>query len=184
MTRRDEIVRHAGELFRKKGYARTTVRDIGEKVGIQSGSLFRHFASKEEILLAVMVKSIDDIIAVIKSDLPKLEATSERLRALIRIELRAILNQLGEGFILSVTEWDYLSDDGKAAIAPHVERYNAVWVDILNEAQADGLIRIDNSVLRELLRGATRHVPAWFDQEGTISLDQLVDAIFEMATVR
>ena len=53
-SRKAELVRVAARLFRDHGYERTTVRDIGNAVGLQSGSLFYHFRTKEEILVAVM----------------------------------------------------------------------------------------------------------------------------------
>ena len=48
----------AAQLFKKKGYERTTVRDLAREVGIQSGSLFHHYKNKESILLAVMEETI------------------------------------------------------------------------------------------------------------------------------
>ena len=38
------------ELFSSKGYSETTIRDIATAVGITSGSIYGHFASKEAIL--------------------------------------------------------------------------------------------------------------------------------------
>src|SRR5690554_6288787 len=55
---RGRLLREAARLFREKGYERTTVRDLAAAVGIQSGSLFHHFRTKEEILKAVMVETI------------------------------------------------------------------------------------------------------------------------------
>ena len=51
---RGKLLQVAAHLFRNKGYERTTVRDLAGAVGIQSGSIFHHFKSKEEILRAVM----------------------------------------------------------------------------------------------------------------------------------
>ena len=59
-SRRMELVRAAARLFRDRGYERTTVRDIGNAVGLQSGSLFYHFRTKEEILVAVMALGISN----------------------------------------------------------------------------------------------------------------------------
>lgn len=55
---RGRLLKEAARLFRDKGYERTTVRDLAAAVGIQSGSLFHHFRTKEEILKAVMVETI------------------------------------------------------------------------------------------------------------------------------
>jgi AcrR family transcriptional regulator len=44
------ILRESLLLFAERGYGATTVRDIAERVGMLSGSLYAHFASKETIL--------------------------------------------------------------------------------------------------------------------------------------
>ena len=44
----------AAYLFHKQGYAKTTVRELANFIGIQSGSLFHHFTSKDDILANVM----------------------------------------------------------------------------------------------------------------------------------
>lgn len=60
--RRADVIATAGELFRLHGYERTTVRELARAVGLQSGSLFHHFRSKEEILVAVMSEGIEEVL--------------------------------------------------------------------------------------------------------------------------
>jgi AcrR family transcriptional regulator len=54
-ARRNEILVAAAEVFAEKGIVPATVRDIGQRVGILSGSLYHHFASKEEIIDEILV---------------------------------------------------------------------------------------------------------------------------------
>lgn len=59
-VRRREILETATAVFADKGIIATTVRDISERAGILSGSLYHHFSSKEEMIaeiLAPVVKS-------------------------------------------------------------------------------------------------------------------------------
>ena len=57
-TRRAELIAAASRLFKEQGYERTTVRDLAQAVGMQSGSLFYHFRTKEEMLVAVMASRL------------------------------------------------------------------------------------------------------------------------------
>ena len=52
--RREEILDAAAELFAAKGYTQTSTGDIMRRVGIAKGTLYYHFASKEEILDALL----------------------------------------------------------------------------------------------------------------------------------
>ena len=51
---RQEILDVALELFIEHGYDRTSLRAIAERVGVTKAALYYHFASKEDILLALV----------------------------------------------------------------------------------------------------------------------------------
>lgn len=51
MDTRKEILDTALDLFSKKGYYGTSIREIAEHVGIQKSSIYNHFNSKEDILI-------------------------------------------------------------------------------------------------------------------------------------
>ena len=66
----------AAKLFREKGYSRTTVRDLAAEVGILSGSIFHHFANKDEILFGVM----REVVSAMNASLPLSQSTVARFR--------------------------------------------------------------------------------------------------------
>lgn len=49
-SRRGELLELAAAMFAERGLRATTVRDIADGAGILSGSLYHHFASKEEMV--------------------------------------------------------------------------------------------------------------------------------------
>src|SRR3954453_4505468 len=61
--RRDHLVKLAAELFARKGFQATTVREIADEAGILSGSLYHHFDSKETIVDEVLSTFLDDLVA-------------------------------------------------------------------------------------------------------------------------
>ena len=48
------IVEHAMRLFWEHGYERTAISEIIAAAGVRSGSLYHFFATKEEVLVAVL----------------------------------------------------------------------------------------------------------------------------------
>src|SRR3954451_13883473 len=67
--RRAQILRVSAELFAELGYASTTVRNIAERTGLLSGSLYHHFDSKESILQEILRGFIDDLVDQIEEQL-------------------------------------------------------------------------------------------------------------------
>src|SRR6516162_5197506 len=59
-TAREEILDAAAELFTKIGYAGTSTRRIADAVGMRQASLYHHFATKDDILAALLAGTVDD----------------------------------------------------------------------------------------------------------------------------
>jgi AcrR family transcriptional regulator len=72
--RKNVIILEAARLFAEKGYASTTVRDVGAAVGMGSGSLYAHYSSKAEILFDIIKSNMDEAIdrlrPIVESDKP------------------------------------------------------------------------------------------------------------------
>ncbi|MED5610717.1 MULTISPECIES: TetR/AcrR family transcriptional regulator [Pseudomonas] len=172
---RGKLLQTAAHLFRAKGYERTTVRDLAGAVGIQSGSIFHHFKSKDEILRSVMEETILYNTALMRAALADAEDLRERLLALIRCELQSIMGGTGEAMAVLVYEWRSLSPEGQAYILGLRDIYEQMWLDVLGEARAAGFCEGDPFILRRFLTGALSWTMTWFRQDGSMTLDDLAE---------
>ncbi|MBN1615547.1 MAG: TetR/AcrR family transcriptional regulator [Deltaproteobacteria bacterium] len=84
---RTNIMNAAGRLFVQKGYHGTSVADIASATGLTAGALYRHFNSKEELLMALIRKFEADF----------LDSLSEELKA----HHEEALDALGHFFIFA-----------------------------------------------------------------------------------
>lgn len=83
--RRNEILDTAEMLFFTKGYARTTVNDMLQEIGIAKGTFYYYFKSKEEVMDAVVMRYIDagvDAAKRIAAD-PKLSVHEKLLQMIM-----------------------------------------------------------------------------------------------------
>ena len=172
---RGKLLQMAAHLFRSKGFERTTVRDLAGAVGIQSGSIFHHFKSKDEILKAVMEETILYNTALMRAALAEAHGTRERLLALIRCELQSIMGGTGEAMAVLVYEWRSLSDEGQAQVLALRDTYEQIWLQVLGEAREAGYFQGDPFIQRRFLTGALSWTTTWFRPQGPMSLDQLAE---------
>jgi AcrR family transcriptional regulator len=62
VSRREQIIRNASLILEAKGFNGTTIDDIVQATGIAKGTFYIYFHNKEELLLEVVRKLVDDII--------------------------------------------------------------------------------------------------------------------------
>ncbi|TKV67784.1 TetR/AcrR family transcriptional regulator [Marinobacter panjinensis] len=177
---RGRLLHEAARLFRDKGYERTTVRDLAAAVGIQSGSLFHHFRTKEEILKAVMVETIRLNTALMQAAVDAATTHRDKLQALVRAELESINGQTGEAMAVLVFEWRSLSEASQAYVLELRDIYEQLWLDVLEELRKQGVLAADPFVVRRMLTGALSWTVTWYRPDGGLTLDDLTEQVVAM----
>ena len=64
MSRREQILATAAELFAKRGFHGVSVADLGAACGVSGPALYKHFASKDAVLAAMLVSISEQLLAV------------------------------------------------------------------------------------------------------------------------
>ncbi len=65
-NRKNEFLMAALELFYKKGYENTTIKDIIEELGVSKGAFYHYFESKEDVIVAIAKEFKDNSVKIIK----------------------------------------------------------------------------------------------------------------------
>jgi len=170
---RGRLQQASAKLFKEKGFAKTTVRDIAASIGIQSGSIFHHFKNKEQILKTVIIDAILRVLAPMKEALSTTNNIEEQFNNLIQCELNAIHDEQLDGFRLMVSEWRSLNDENRNEILILRDEYEQIWLEILSLAFKKGLVNIEGFYLRGFIRGALIETSNWYKPEGNLSLNDL-----------
>lgn len=83
-ARRAEIVRAASASFAEHGYERASLRDIAARANVTHAALLRHFATKDDLLLAALAqRDADDLDlarSIVQSKVPKERVLSSILQ--------------------------------------------------------------------------------------------------------
>jgi AcrR family transcriptional regulator len=87
------ILDEAAKLFREKGFQATSVRDIVRAVDMLPGSLYYHFAAKEDLLLAVYAEGVRRITEAVAGAVAGRRDPWERLEAACVGHLETLLGE-------------------------------------------------------------------------------------------
>lgn len=90
-VREDTIVQTVNRLLAEKGFEAMTVDEVAAQVGIAKASLYKHFASKEDLAVAAMVRVMRQAQAFIAA-LPPQDPPLQQLREVVRWVLQLKLS--------------------------------------------------------------------------------------------
>ena len=164
-----QILDAAARLFRRQGYSETTLRQIAKAAGLQAGSIYYHFGSKDEIVDEVLATGMRDIYKLVEKTVASLgDETTHRQR--IEQGMIAHLDLLltkGDYFSSNIRLYGQIPDALKPRHAHLRQRYGRLWDQILRQAQEAGEIRPGLKIvpLRMFILGALNWTMEWFDPD-------------------
>jgi len=163
---RREILDAAARILRSHGYHATTLRDIAAAVGMKAGSIYYHFASKDEIVAAVMNDGVDHVLNTVESALRLLPpAADPRLK--VEVAIRSHLSALLEYSDYTSAGLKAYSDAPEAvrqAARAHRRRYEAIWGRLVDDLMRAGRSPPGTSAqtLRLAVLGMMNWSPEWY----------------------
>ncbi|MGE0555900.1 MAG: TetR/AcrR family transcriptional regulator [Gemmatimonadales bacterium] len=171
----------AGRLFRLKGFAATTIRDIAQEAGLWPGSVHYRYRTKEAVLLALMERGIGISEASFRSATEGVADPIERIRLAIRAHLAMLVGN-DHGIYALLYEGRQLEGESRERMARLRDRYDALWDGLLYQAVGTGRLRpeVDVRLTRMLILGAVNWVPQWFSPGGTLGAEQVADAFADL----
>lgn len=178
---RGRLLLGAAYLFHKQGYAKTTVRELAQFIGIQSGSLFHHFKSKDDILAHVMEQTIIYHHARLQEAVHQFDDPKLQLKALIQVELNSITGDTGSAMAVLVYEWFALSRENQERLLKLRNNYEQIWLDIIQVLYDQAYIKHEPFIWRRLIGGSIAWTVTWYSPEGKLSLEELTDIVWDMA---
>ncbi|ODV09043.1 MAG: hypothetical protein ABT20_11585 [Rubrivivax sp. SCN 70-15] len=162
-NRLPELLDAAAALFARRGYAGTSMRDIALAVKMLPGSLYYHFASKEELLVAVYEAGVEELAGAVRNAAGADSAPWERLEAACRAHLETVLRHSDYAQVLIRVYPEDVPD-----VAERLRGLRAGYEDIFRELVAALPLPAgsDRRTLRLMLMGALNWARVWFDPAG------------------
>lgn len=177
-NRRRELIRGAARLFRRKGFDATSTRDIAAAAGMQSGSPFYHFKSKQELLYAVMEEGMRSAIEQQNQALEQATVSKPQaqLRVLVRNHFDVLLGPGSDFIPVMLYEARSITPRQRSTLAELQSTYEAPWVPVLQALKKGGQLKADVKLARLLIFGALNWSAQWYDRRKGATLDELTDA--------
>jgi AcrR family transcriptional regulator len=172
-TRRQQIEGVASMLFRQRGYAGTSVRDIARALDIQGASLYAHVESKEDVLWSIVARAAErfhgDVRPVVDARVP----AAARLREMCRAHVRVVTSDLEHASVF-LQEWKFLGEPRREEIARRRDAYEAYFRGVIEEGVASGEFRpVDPPIAAAWILSALNGIAQWYRPDGRLTADEI-----------
>lgn len=180
ISRRGIILQEAAHYFREKGYSGANLRELARRAGIQGGSIYHHFASKQEILFQLMDNTMSDLVDRLSAILAPLDCPTEQLRQTIRFHIEYHIVGPDETYITD-DELRNLETDNYQQIIAKRDLYQQLFEKIitLGKIEQDWQVS-DVKLLARAIIQMGAGVARWYQPNGKFSIDQIADQYFAL----
>jgi AcrR family transcriptional regulator len=174
-SKKDLILQKAAAMFREKGFAATSMRDLAETVGIEAASLYNHIRSKNEILEAICF----DVANRFNTNIDIVEASKQssitKVESLLRFHIRQMIENYEEVFV-SDREWKHLEEPYLSNFQNQRRSYRKKFASIIEEGiEKNELRNIDAPTAVLIMLHAISGIESWHRSRARISDRELED---------
>jgi TetR/AcrR family transcriptional regulator, cholesterol catabolism regulator len=172
-TRRQEIIRLAGGLFKRSGYEQVGMRQIAAEAGILGGSLYHHFPSKRALFIEVHRLALSNNAEQIERAVEGITDPWERLEAacaehlVLQVNPESLSNPL-------MNDNAALHSDMRKDLVKERDRFESLYKKLINDLPLSP--SVDRSLYRICLISLLNAVALWY-RPGRLTLREVAAQI-------
>jgi AcrR family transcriptional regulator len=172
--RADDILSRAATLFSRRGYHAVGIRDLAEAVGLSTSTLYHYYATKQDILFAVISRFLGEFTARL---VPGLRDTSvphrQRLERAVTEHIQLTVTR-SEELLVGSPVLNALSPEQQAGIAAMRREYRDAVRDVIVEGVAAGEFHVADPLLTAMaMLDMLDGIRSWYHLDGPLSLPAL-----------
>ncbi len=172
-AKKELILNKASKLFREKGFAATSMRDLAETVGVEAASLYNHIQSKAEILESIISRTALKCVNHLESLENESLTSLQKLEALIRFHVKMMLNHFTDYHVMT-HEWIHLNETNLSRFMAQRRSYVQKMESFIDEGIQKGEIKKINAYVAVLtILSAVRGLEFWHRSQKKISPEEL-----------
>jgi AcrR family transcriptional regulator len=175
-VRRQELITAAARLFASRGYYAVTVDDIGEALGLSGPALYRHFPSKEALLVAVFDQVIENQRDQIRGVLAEASDPPAALEAMVRLHVKFAVEQR-ENMAVWRQEFHHLPDADSWRLRRAQRLYVEEWVHVIHELRPE----LNDAGVRALVHGVLGLLQSPSDFQSGLADEGVINLLMSMA---
>jgi AcrR family transcriptional regulator len=179
--REEQLISIAADLFSRKGYEGTSLRDIAETAGITKAALYYWFPEKQTLFQRVVAGRMAALVDRVAIVVAGADSPIEKIRAFLLCSAEQIDNDRSGWISSSNTFWSNFDAAQRQAVVPHRDRFERLLRQCVTDAVAQGELRnVDPALATRLLLSGVNYLPRWHKTGGRLTAVQVVEQYLDM----
>jgi len=144
-AKRDKIIQAAVNVFAEKGFYNSKVSDVASKAGVADGTIYNYFKNKDDLLICLFEKKMDQILNRFNMELADIPDPIEKMQKFLRIYFDIIREdqELAEVFQVELRQSDkFLKDYHNQKFLDYLN----IIADILSTGVQNSFFRPDLNI--------------------------------------
>lgn len=181
-NRRADVIEVASRLFAEHGYHGTSMRDLGNELGLLGSSVYAHIGSKDELLIELIREGADHFQSLADRVLASAAPPLDQLRALVAGHV-AIVADHRDRVAVYLHEHRFLPEPHRGEAGALRDRYEGAFRTVLAAGAGDGTFRpdLDVDLDARLILSMLNALDRWYDPNGELEVEAVADAIWRLA---
>lgn len=168
-SRKAQIEEKATRLFRERGYAATSMRDLAQVLGIEAASLYSHIKSKEEILQKICFRMADEFFEAWKDVETASENYADQMEKAAIAHVKVITNNTDASAVF-FNEWRHLSEPYLSDFLKMREDYEGRFINIIEKGMTAGEFQtVDSKFMMLAILSSLNWTHNWYKPNGGLS---------------
>ncbi len=171
---RDDVVTAASRLFAKRGFHGTSMRDLGEELGMLGSSIYSHVHGKNELLVEVIGRGAAFFNGVVDEASRSDGTAVDRLRQLVYGHVGVVIGHIDESRTF-LFESRFLPETDRQKIVEMRDAYETAYRETIQAAIDSGSLRpdIDPGITAIFILSVLNALIRWYRPTGDQSADQI-----------
>ncbi len=175
--RKREILSTSQRLFKEKGYASTSVRDIAKALNIEPASLYSHIKTKEDILKISCFEMADKFALAIKEVNDIYFNAEERLKMAIEMHVQILTSNL-DAAVVFIRDWRNLSPEARSEFVEKRNAYEEGIRQIIREGIDEGNFQeTDIKIAALAILSSVNWIVEWYKVDGDLDAKSLAEKL-------
>ncbi len=177
----DAVLDAALTLFSERGYHGTAVSQIAASLGIRTPSLYNHMRSKQDLLEAIIGRTVDGVLDDFRAAVDGLSDPVERLRRAIRVYALRHATDRREALVAN-RDTTSLPEPARTRVRQQERDHEQAVRAIISDGVGTGDFHVDTPALASFaILEMCLSIARWFRDDGARTAEQVADEYTDFA---